>query len=140
MAASDRNVGTNVVLTFTPDGGSAITLSADFTAFSMNRSVDTVDVTAGNETSRYHKATIEDMDVSITLFDAGQTFKDDLLPGVFGVLNVQQEGTGSGLPEVEFNFLITGYNESMPFDDAIEIEISGKRLGAMVSEVGSTQT
>lgn len=140
MAASDRNVGTNVVLSWTKSGGSAVTLSADFTAFSINRSVDTVDVSAGNETSRYHKATLEDMDVSITLFDAGQTFKADLLPGTTGSLTVQQEGTGTGLPEFTFDMLITGYNESMPFDDAIEIEITGKRLGDMTTEINTAQT
>lgn len=140
MAASDRNVGTNTVLLWTKSGSSQVTLSADFTAFSMNRSVNTVDVTAGNETEEYVKATYEAMDVSITLFDAGQAFKDELLPGTIGALIVRQEGTGSGLPEIEFNMLITGYNESMPFDDAIEIELTGKRLGAMISEIGNTQT
>lgn len=140
MAASDRNIGTNVVLLWTPEGGSEVTLSADFTAFSMNRSVDTVDVTAGNETARYHKATIEDMDISITLYDANQSFKADLLPFTTGTLVVQQEGAGAGLPELELEMLITGYNESMPFDDAIEIEVTGKRLGAMTSDIGTTQS
>lgn len=139
MAAVDRIVGSNMVITWTPDGGSAVQLEGDFTEFSADRSLDTVDVTAGNETSRYHKGTVEGLEFSITIFDANQTYKDDILPGVVGVLNVKPEGTGAGLPEFEMNALFTGYNESFPFDGALEIELSGMRLGDMVIEYGSVQ-
>lgn len=139
MACDARIVGTAVVVTFTPDGGSAHTMSADFTTFSFDRSVDTVDATAGNETERCHKATIENMEFSITLYDAAQSFKSDLLPGTVGVWNVKPEGAGSGLEEFEFNGLLTGYSEEYPFDNLLEIELSGLRNGAMVKEFGTLQ-
>lgn len=139
MAASDRRIGTAMVVTFTPDGGTARTLSADFTAFNFDRSIDTVDVTAGNETSRYFKGTIEGMEWGLTLFDASQTYKDDLVPGTIGVLNIKPVGAGTGLEEIEFNTLLTGYSEDLPFDGALEIELSGTRIGDMVKDFGSVQ-
>lgn len=139
MAASDRRVGSAMVVTWTPDGGTARTLSADFTAFNFDRSVDTVDVTAGNEASRYLKGTIEGMEWGLTLFDASQSYKADLLPNTVGVLNIKPVGAGTGLEEFEFNAILTGYSEDFPFDGALEIELSGTRIGDMVKEFGSAQ-
>lgn len=140
MAAEDRIVGSGIKLTFTPDGGSALSLEADFTEFSIDRSYDTVDVTAGNETARYHKATIENMEWSATLYDSNPAHKDDLLPGTVGVLLVEPEGAGVGKEEYSFETLITSYNETYPFDGVCEIELSGVRLGAMTIEQGTAQT
>lgn len=140
MAAENRIVGTNVKLTFTPDGGTAIDLEADFTEFSIDRSTDTVDVTAGNETERYHKATIENLEWSATLYDTNPAYKGDLLPRTKGTLLVQPEGAGVGLEEFEFETLLTSYNETYPFDGVLEIELSGVRLGAMTTEQGTAQT
>ena len=139
MAKEDRIVGSNMVITWTPDGGVAVQLEADYTAFNFDRSIDLVDATAGNETTRYQKGTIEGMEFTITFFDAGQSYKADLLPGQLGVLNVQPEGTGSGLEEFEFNAIISSYTEDFPFDGLLEIEVSGERQGDMLIEFGSTQ-
>lgn len=140
MAALDRLTGSDVVITFTPDGGSAITLSGDYTDANVNRSVRTVDVTAGNEKSSTNKGTIEDMDFSVTIFDADQTYQDQILPNTYGVMNIKKRGVGVGLPELEFNCLLTEFNEDFTFDTALEIEINGMRNGDMIKEVGSAQT
>lgn len=143
MAPSDRLVGSNMQIDFLPAGGTPgvdeITLSADYTAFSYNRQVDVVDVTAGNELNRYVKDTIESMDGSITFFDATQSYANDILPRAQGLMTVYAEGVGSGLPYFAMNIIITGYSEEMPFDGALEIELSWQRQGAMVTEIGSTQ-
>lgn len=140
MAALDRLVGSDVVITFTPDGGSPITMSGDYTAAKVNRSVRTVDVTAGNEKQSTNKGTIEDMDFNITIFDADQAYLSQILPDTYGVMNIKKTGVGSGKPELEFNCLLTEYNEDYTFDAALEIEISGMRNGAMIKEVGATQS
>lgn len=143
MAASDRIVGTAVVLDFLPTGGTPgadeKVLTSDWTTFKENRKVDTVDVTAGNETDRYEKATIEAIDFSVMMFDANQAYQSDILPGATGLLSVYPEGKGTGLPYHTFNCLLTGYSEDFSFDGALEIDLAGVRLGAMVVEVGSTQ-
>lgn len=140
MAYDNRITGTDTVLTFTPDGGTAIQLEADFTSFSFDRSVDTVDATAGNEKTRSPKATIEGMDWSISMYDVDMSLKGDLLPGTIGVLNVKPEGTGTGLEEFEMNVILTGYSEDFPFDNLLEIELTGVRVGDMLKEFGTAQT
>lgn len=142
MGWETRRIGTNTVITYTPSGGSAITLSSDHTTFSPSRTVDTVDVTAGNETERAQKATIESLEWSLTLFDNSGNLVNapKLLPRSTGVMNVKPDGVGVGLEEYEFNTLLTGYDIDDPFDGAIEISLSGVRNGAMIKEYGTLQT
>lgn len=142
MAASDRLTGTNAVVEFllTGDTPSAdeVVLSADFTSFSYNRQTDTVDVTAGNEGVRYEVGTIESMDWSLMMFDANISNLSKLKPGNTGLLSIYKEGKTGGLPKLAFNVLITGMSTDVSFDGAIEIDLSGVRLGAMVSDIGTT--
>ena len=139
MAAADRLTGRELVVRFTPDGGSVTTITGDQTSFSFDRQLDTVDVTAGNETERYFKDTIEGLEWTLMIFDADQSYLADILPRAQGLLEVMKEGVGSGKPIFSFNTLINANTEDYPFDGALEIEISGVRQGAMVEEVGSVQ-
>jgi len=142
MAPTDRLIGTNIVVEFLPTGGTPGVdekiLTSDFTTFSFNRQFDTVDVTAGNETTRFPKTTIEAADFSIMFFDANQTYAADILPGATGKLSVYPEGKTTGLPTFSFNCVLTQYSEDFPFDGVLEIDISGERQGAMIDEIGST--
>lgn len=139
MAAADRLTGTDLVVNFTPSGGSLSTISGDQTAFSFSRKLDTVDVTAGNEKERYFKPTIESMDFTLDIFDANQVYQVDIKPRKEGLLQIYKQGLGSGKPILQFNALFTGYDEDMHFDGALEISLSGVRQGAMVADFGSTQ-
>jgi len=139
MAAIDRLVGRDLVIIWTPTSGTATTISADFTTFSTSRTMDTADVTAGNERARYHKGTIEDMTWEMKILYSDQAYLDDVKPDTTGSIEVRPEGTGAGKPMIKFNAIITDTNYSYPFDDRIEIDISGKRIGTMTNDVGSTQ-
>src|SRR5574341_2622559 len=109
MAAADRLTGTDLVVNFTPSGGSLSTISGDQTAFSFSRKLDTVDVTAGNEKERYFKPTIESMDFTLDIFDANQVYQVDIKPRKEGLLQIYKQGLGSGKPILSFNALFTGY-------------------------------
>lgn len=139
MAPADRLTGSNLVVNFTPTAGSLTTITGDQTSFSFDRSLDTVDVTAGNERERYFKPTIEGLEWSLMIFDADQTYLDNILPRTEGLLEIMKEGVGAGLAIMSFNTLINSYTEDFPFDGALEIEIGGVRQGAMVEEIGSVQ-
>lgn len=139
MAASGRLTGSNLVVKWTKSGGSVVTITGDQTKFNYSRKMDTVDVTAGSETQRYFKPTVESLDFTLNIFDATQSFKADVLPGTEGLLQVYPVGVGASLAKVEFNALMTGYDEDFPFDGALEITLTGVRQGAMVSEIGSVQ-
>lgn len=140
MAAADRIVGTNVVVTFLPDGGSTThTITPDYTSFNWNRTVDVVDVTAGNELDRYEKDTIEGLDFTLNMFDSDPAFQTAIKPRASGVLTIYKEGQGTGKAVIQFNALFKGLSESSPFDGALEIEYTGSRRGAMILDVGSVQ-
>ena len=138
MASADRFTGSALVVTFLVDGGSsAITLSGDQTAFSMNRKADTVDVTAGSETSRSFIPTLKALDWTLNAFDNSSsanysTIKD----GVTGTLTVYPLGNSSGKPIYQFKVVVTTFNKSYPFDGAVEVELGGNRTGAMIKDEG----
>jgi len=141
MAASDRIVGSAVVVKFQPTGDSTVyTLSADFTAFNWSRTVDVVDVTAGNEQERYEKDTIEALDFTLNLFDADPTYLTKIKPRANGQFWIYKKGEGTGLPVLSFYVLFKSMSEDMPFDGALEIEVTGSRRGAMILDIGSVQT
>lgn len=139
MAPVDRLTGSALVVKYTPSGGSITTITGDQTSFSFDRTLDTVDVTAGSEKERYFKDTIEGLEWTLMIFDADQTYLVNILPRSNGLLAVMKKGVGAGLPIMSFNTLITSYTEDFPFDGALEIEVSGVRQGAMVNEIGTVQ-
>lgn len=139
MAAQDRLVGRHLVVIFEPSGGGSYTLSGDQTAFSHDIKLDTVDVSAGSETERSFKDTLSSLDWTLSIFDADQSYLDNIQPRAYGKLIVRKEGTGTGKDQFSFNTWITGYKEDMPFDGALEIEVSGQRDGAMIDPIGTVQ-
>lgn len=143
MAAVDRIIGKDLVVHFLPEGGTPgvdeKVLTSDFTVFEFNLSRDTTEAAAGNETVKYPKGTLEGMDWSVSLYDADQAYIPDIQTGERGLLTVYKEGIGSGLPYFSFNTEIFGFSESLPFNDLLEIEVSGERQGAMVADFGSVQ-
>jgi hypothetical protein len=130
----------SVTLTETTEGMGWIVLTGDYTSFSFNRQTDVVDVTAGNETDRYEKPTIESADWSLSIFDAIQGYQDKLVKGATGQIRVFPIGKAVGKPYFGFNTVVTGYNEEFAFDSALEIEVTGNRQGAMLNEIGSRWT
>lgn len=129
-----------VAIAETTEGKGWISLTGDYTSFSFNRQTDVVDVTAGNETDRYEKPTIESADWSLSIFDADQGFQDQLVKGATGEIRVFKIGKAIGKPYFAFNTVVTGYNEEFAFDSALEIEVTGNRQGAMTAEMGSRWT
>jgi hypothetical protein len=130
----------SIAVTVDTAGQGIVTLTGDFTNFSYNRQTDMADLTAGNGTARYEKPTIENMDWSLSIFQAKQSYVGVIQPQATGQMWVYPDGIGSGKPYFSFNAVIGGFNETYPFDDAIEIEMSGVRQGEMLIEVGSVQS
>lgn len=138
MAYSNRYTGRLLQVDFTPAGGSLHTITGDFTAFSMDRSSDTVDATAGAEQDRSYLSTIRSMDWSLSVYGGDESTLQFIKEGTAGLLEVYPKGKTAGLPKHRFNAIITGHNVSVPFDGIVEIEISGVRNGAMLSDYPDT--
>lgn len=138
MAYADRFTGTDLVIEFTPEGGSLTTISGDYTMFSMDRKMDTVDVTAGNEIDRSFLTTQRSLDWNLSIFAGSDTLLTILKEGAKGLLAVYPKGKVTGRPMRSFNVIVTSYQDENPFDGAVEIEIGGIRNGAMITDIGST--
>lgn len=138
LAISDVTFDTGTIaVAETTEGKGTVVLTGDYTSFSLNRQVDMADVTAGNSRTRYEKPTIESMDFSISIFDAVQGYQEVIKPSTQGQMWVFPKGKTLGMPYLSFNCVIGGYNEEMPFDAALEIEVTGNRQGDMIADVGS---
>jgi predicted secreted protein len=136
MAYTDRFTGRNLVVNFTPSGGSLHTVTGDQTAFSLDRSADTVDVTAGSQQDREFLTTLRGVDWSMSIFGGNDTnVAQYLKEGTAGLLEIYPRGNTAGMPKIRFNGIVTGFNMSYPFDGAVEYEISGIRNGSFLSDI-----
>lgn len=139
MAYADRFTGRDLVVEWTPDGSSLVTVTGDYTSFSLDRKADTVDVTAGSMQDRQFLTTLRSLDWSLSVFGGQDTVWTNMQEGQAGLLAVYPKGKGTGKPIRSFNAIVTSYQESFPFDGAVELEIGGIRNGAMITDVGDTQ-
>lgn len=140
MAYANRYTGRDLVVEFTPSGGSLVTLNGDFTSFSMDRKADTVDVTAGNQQSRQFLNTLDSLDWSLSIFGGDETTLAAILEGTNGLLTVYPQGKIAAKPIRSFNAIVTSVQETIPFDGAVEVEIGGMRTGNMIKDVGDVYT
>ncbi len=142
MALSERFTGSDIVVEWLPDGGvdptNTKTLSSDFTSFSMDKKVDTVDVTAGSEDNRSFLATLKSLDWTLSLFATTDANIDTVEEATKGKLTVYPKGKTIGQPMRSFNTIINSVSVEYPFDGAVEIEIGGMRTGAMITDIGDT--
>lgn len=140
MAFADRYTGEALVIKALPTGGSEITITADYTAFSYTLTTDNVDVTAGSEYERSALETKEGMTWSIDVFDGNNAIWDAFTKGAkTGNMCVYERGVGTGLPCFSFNYLIDSADHSTGTDQASTLTVSGIRVGAMVTDFGFEQ-
>lgn len=139
MAYADRFTGRDLVVEWTPDGSSLVTVTGDYTSFSLDRKADTVDVTAGSMQDRQFLTTLRSLDWSLSVFGGTDSVWTNMQEGQAGLLAVYPKGKGTGKPVRSFNAIVTSYQETFPFDGAVELEIGGIRNGAMITDVGDLQ-
>lgn len=113
--------------------GQAIT--GDQRTMTVNRSLDTVDTSAGADTDRSHVATLADADFSLTILDngtAGSAIRQALKLNAAGTLTYGPEGTATGKPKYQCVATVTGFNTAYPFDGEVEYDVSLNKNGAWV--------
>jgi hypothetical protein len=79
------------------------------------------------------------LDWTLSVFGGTDTVWTNMQEGQAGLLAIYPKGKGTGKPVRSFNAIITSFQETIPFDGAVELEIGGIRNGAMTSDVGDTQ-
>lgn len=137
MGFTDRFTGRDVVVEFTPLAGALIVVSGDFTNFTMDRKVDTVDATASNEVNRRFLQTLRSLDWSMSVYGGDETTFAIFKVGAEGRLDVYPKGKSAGKPKRAFNVIVTSVQETYPFDNMVEYEISGLRTGDDIWAEGS---
>lgn len=134
-----RFTGEDLVILVTPTGGSELTLNTHYSAFSFGGKIDNVDVTAGNEVEKFKLVTKEDMTWSIDVWEGDFDTWDEFTTVKTGVMVVRPLGTGDGLPEFSFNYILEGHDHATGTDKAATLTCSGSRVGAMIIDFGGVQ-
>lgn len=132
MAISDRVLGENLYVSFR---GSAI--QADFREFTVDLTLDTVDVSAGSEAAKSYLAALQDGTASLTwayvdLGTADSGYIPQLKIGQEGTLLWGPEGTAAGLPKGGAVALVTSVSKPHTYNDIVtrtaEFQFSGTLL------------
>lgn len=122
--------GKNFYSTF--DGG---VIGTDYRSVSVDRSVDTAEVTAGADTDKSYIPTLRDATGSITLVDNGvdsAAIYQALYEGAQGTLSWGPEGTATGKPKYTAVVIITSVSTPIEYNAEVIREYSWQKTGAWV--------
>lgn len=112
-------------------------LSGDYTSMEQSDSIDTVDITAGDERDRAHIATIRDAEITMDIFETviagGTALRRELYVGNSGTLIWAPEGTATGKPKYSCVATITAISRPIQFDGAVAQSITFQRNGAYLA-------
>lgn len=136
MTAATRYRGGNGFVAQWIYSGGTVTLSGDYTTFDVSRSIDLIDVTAGNDQDKNFIAGIKDGDASLTFYDTtgtgGSALLAALAEGTAGTLLYAPLGTATGKPKRGFPAISKGCKEKYPYDKAVEISTDFQKSGAIL--------
>jgi hypothetical protein len=121
--------------------GGTFTLHDDYTAFSVKRSIDLIDVTAGNEADKSYIKGIKDGDAELEYFlqsSGGTLIEQNLVEGTNGTLIYSPRGTGVGMPKRGFAAFIKEYSEDFSFDEAATGKVPFQKTGPVLYAPGTT--
>jgi hypothetical protein len=127
MAAADRHSGKAVHLSYTPNGGSAIDLDADYRSLDWNQELNEIDATAGDDDWEYFLDSFKRGTFAITIL-AGVT-TTYLVPGSFGSLIYGPEGSTAGLRQVTLPVKLMKANEKAGYADVITLDLEFRVTG-----------
>src|SRR5690606_27385152 len=100
---------------------------------------ETTDATAIAERSRIKLPTVRDMNFDCMIYEAKQTWRHLIKPGMAGYITVYLQGIGAGLPVYAFEALLSDVNQNAEQFEKIELEVSGTRQGDWIIQPGSYQ-
>lgn len=125
-----RYTGQNMYISF-----AGVAINTDYKSLSMSETIDTVDITAGSETTRRHIPTISSAEMSFEVFQTdvtstgGTAIRGVLAVGTQGTLIWGPEGTAANMPKYSCVATITQLDISYPFDGAVEMSATFMRNG-----------
>lgn len=129
-----RYSGKDLVIIWTPDGGSAVNLEGDFRTLTVSQEVDTIDASAGNDTFRTYLAGLKDGTVSLEVLDNdanAASFRSALAPGTTGTLEWRPQGTGTGKVTFSAPALVSSFETEYPYSEMVNISVEFQLTGAV---------
>ncbi|SRR5260221_5090609 len=140
MSNANRYRGGNLFVQWVYPGGT-VTVTGDQTEFTVERSAQQLDVTAGSEADRSYILGLKDKKFTLKLYDtaaAGSALAAALKEGVAGTLTWGPQGSGSGLPKFAVAANVDSHKADFKFDDKVMLDIGFQGTGAWVSDYGAT--
>jgi hypothetical protein len=119
--------------------GGTLNMSADTRSVSITPAMETIDATAGQDTSKQFLSSFTDWDVSwdgvAQNGTAGTVYSQALAPGVLGTLTIGPYGTAGSALKYSMPAFCQGAAISMPYSDVTTISSSWKTAsgGTMVA-------
>lgn len=125
-------VGSAAVLRWVHSAGTA-NLSADVRNVQWAPTVDFIDATAGQDTTRVRLASFKDATLSCTLVAQAGTASDYVTimqEGSSGTVLFSPAGTATGNRLITFPAFAMGVNFTAPYDDVVEVSVEFQANGA----------
>ncbi len=135
MALANRYTGSALFAEFIHSAGT-VTLTGDQRSLTVDREVDTVDISAANEGDKSYLATLKDGSAEIEVLDQGSSgaasFEVLLPEGTSGTLIYAPLGTASTKPKRGFAAIITSVGVEYPYADVVVYRISFQKTGSVL--------
>lgn len=141
MASAGQYVGSSWYGTWTHSAGTAV-LSGNQTKFGMERTVDTIEVTAGSDTQKAYLPTVTDNKFTYAYYDAGTAaaagtlLASVLKPNTQGTITFAPQGTATGKPKYQIAAVVTSQKIEYAFDAAALYEVEFLGSGSWVKDHG----
>lgn len=126
-----RLTGHDLALCWAYTGGS-VWLEADFREFNYSGDVNDADATAGDDTTAVHLPTYSDGELSLNMVGTvsmGTAHYAALASRTQGTVYWYGEGTASGKPKAQQPAYISKFEETWPYDDVVEQDITWQSQG-----------
>ena len=106
--------------------GGTIVLSTENRNFSYNENIETIDATAGSDTTRRKIASFKNAtaSLSMTAQSDGTALIAACAAGVTGTLIFGEAGSAVGKPKVTMPAISLGVNRSVPYADVVTYDLS----------------
>lgn len=141
MASAGQYVGSSWYGTWITSGGTFV-LSGNQTMFGVERTVDTVESTAGSDTQKSYLPTVTDNKFSYAYYDAGTAaaagtaLAKQLRPNTQGTITFGPQGTATGKPQYQIAAVVTSQKIEYSFDAVALMEVEFLGSGSWVKDHG----
>lgn len=128
MTTASRAVGSAAYISF-----NGVAVQADYRAFNVEETIDTVDKTAGSETDKSYIPTLKDGTAELVYAyagSAGTAISTNFQVGTQGTLLYGAEGTATGKPKGGWaNAIVVGHSKPMAYNDLIVRTVKFQKSG-----------